>query len=93
MNSGGSALAAARRRRDAVINAVFYAAGAAVLFLIGWGLWRMWDDAASPTLRLRKDQWVCTGYRTRQFTVVDGRYGHTQGVSTSTCVQYSLKGG
>ena len=78
---------------DAVINACFYVVGAIILCLVGWGLWRAWDDATSPVFKLRKDQWTCSSTRTRTITSVGGKFGRVHTSAVTTCDQYSRSSG
>jgi hypothetical protein len=73
---------------DSVFNTVLYAVGALVLALVGWGMWRVWDVATSPTISLKKTEWNCTDRRNKYLTET-GRYGNVHTHVITTCYQYS----
>lgn len=77
------------QRADALVNGAIYAVGGLILALIGWGVWHVYDDLASPVLRLKKDQWACTISRTQQSTVIDGKWANPRVSTFTSCDQYS----
>ena len=77
------------QRANAIVNGAFYVAGAVILTLMGWGVWHVYDDLASPVLRLKKAQWECTISRTQKSTVIDGKWATPRVSTFTTCDQYS----